>query len=199
MKTVILFPLVLAFILIGCRTINTSSDTTDPELYIYHIDENGGNDLISSTDPNAGIVALGCPGPIAPWQFNPSAFITDIENGTVSLNVTSSDQGAVRNLNLFLSPIQISDVSNLTVFNMAPETQIVFTQNGPLEVKIEITFANLRTAQIVTFDVTGLEQSNILTIGAESSDFNSHVGSIPSPADGIIHAQIIDISACDED
>ena len=195
MKKVSIYLFVIILIAISCRSIDNISDNSAPEIFIYHLPNGGGNDLIASTNPSSNLAAVGCPIGTSSYQLYETAFVTEIQNGTVSLNVTSSDSGGVRNLKVILSPINVNEVTNVQVWTSNQQHDIEIVQSAPLEVKIDVTFVNLRTAQILTFDVSGLE--SVLTVKAESSDFNNHTGLIPDQSNGIQQGQIADVSVCE--
>lgn len=191
---------VLTSILIGlssCVTVNPVNDTVNPDLSIY-LKQSGPAILIANSDPARQPTALGCPiGTFYAGQ-NTNSYFLDLPQ-TVGINVVSSDKGAVRDMSIQLSGSVVlaeGDVSGVTAIN-DPDAEIEVTQINPAEVEINVVFKNLRTAQIVTFEVATNNEG--LIVRAESSDFSNNRISLPfGNSGGTDHGgQIIDIGVCE--
>ena len=89
----------------------------------------------------------------------------------------------------------MEDVTLVNAINN-PGADIDINQVNSTTVNINVTFSNLRNAQIVTFDVA--TNAEALIVLAEASDFNAHTTSLPEgQSGGTDHGgQIIDIAQC---
>lgn len=190
--------LILAiFLFTGCTNIDPIDDTTPPELMIYvHPAESGSAKLIASSDPNMQTPSNGCPGGTLLQGQNPNSFFMELPE-SVKVNVVSNDKGGVNTLSvLLIGAVRLQDVSNIQALN-DPSADITTTPIDAAQLKIDVDFNNLRTAQILSFVVEADKQEGLI-IKAETSDYNSHTTSLPRGATGGDDhgGQIYDMSLC---
>lgn len=187
----------ICLLIFGCPKIDPVGDTVAPELNILVRQPNnsGPAKIIASSDTDKELSALGCPSStLLAGQF-PNSYFTNLPR-TVGLTVISRDEGGVRNMYIELQgSVNLQDVTNVTTVN-DPGADIITTQLNPVQVGINITFSNLRTAQIVTLDVAAEDEG--LIVLAESADFNAHSTSLPQgQSGGDDHGgQILNITNC---
>lgn len=181
----------------SCVSINPVNDTVDPDLSILLRLPNANPAIIlANTDTSRPLTKLGCPQGTFWVGQNTNSYFLDLPQ-TVGLTVFSQDKGAVRDMVVTLSgSVALSDVTNVSAVN-DPDADIEIVALNPAEVQINVIFKNLRTGQILTFDVATNDEA--LIIEAETSDFNNNRSSLPQgPGGGSDHGgQIIDIAVCD--
>ena len=195
MKNLLIFSIATILSFVGCVSIQPVGDTTAPEIMIQLRNSDSGAILLASSDADTPTPSLGCPiGTFSQGQ-NTNSYFTDLPRN-VSLIVTSIDQGGVRALSIVLSgKVVLQDVTGVEAVN-DPEADIDITQINPAEVKIDVDFSNLRTAQILAFRVAADEKG--LIIRAETSDFANLSTALPEgQTGGTDHGgQIFDIAHC---
>lgn len=194
MKTLSFFLLAVGIFSLSCTSIKNVGDRDNPQIQVHVVHGSGaGSTLVGHSNPNREPTALGCPEGTPEAGQHPLSYFMNLGAAPLELNVTSLDQGGVRDLTIILKPIRMSQIDTLYGFT-DPNHAPIMTQTGPLEVTVRSHFSNVRTGQTVRLRVSGL--NSVLNVRVHSTDFHTHTSTIPNVDLEVPQVQIMDLSEC---